>query len=419
MTTTEVHGPVSTLPATRELEPSDILRAAEALVQTLRSRADEAAALRRLPDSTIAEAQRAGVFSLLLPRELGGAEGSARDFVHLVRTLARGDLASAWTLGFLTVHGWLMLRFPAEARAEMFVDGRPALVALSARPPGTARRVEGGYELTGRWGYCSGVMHAPWVAVIGLLDGTDDEDPSAVQGLEENASLFLLPKADVELLDTWHMAGMQGTGSHDVEADRVFVPAHRRIGIGQWSGRQNLSAAAYPCELNAYDTRDLLSFLFPAMAVGAAQGVLTDFEERIQVRRAAFTNTAVADTAAGQLRYARAVSALRLAEAALDRALCEVEQINGSTTGNMTHEQRTMLKLDCLSTIRMAWESMHLVLNGSGSSVFKAADPTQRVVRDMQVLMSHLTIDEDRMLSKSGEILLGRATDADPTRNFT
>ncbi|WP_155056738.1 acyl-CoA dehydrogenase family protein [Streptomyces blattellae] len=419
MTTTETSRPAMSAEESKDLRPEQILQAAQELVPRLRERAVEAEALRRLPDATIADAERARIFSLLIPRELGGAGGDVRDFANLLRILAQGDLSSAWTLGFLTVHAWLMVRFPAEARAELFADGTPPLVTMSARPPGKAVPVEGGYELSGRWGYCSAVMHADWVAVVGLVDGVDDHTANAVQGLDDKASMFLVPKSDVEVLDTWYMAGMQGTGSHDVQVNGAFVPSHRSIAIDAWHIRDNLAAAAYPGVLYSYDTRDVLSFLKPAMAIGAAQGLLSDFRERIERRNAAFTKTPMADTAPGQMRYARALAALRMAESSLETALSLIEQANESSTDELSHEVRVLLKLDNLNTYRMAWECIELILAGSGSSVFKSDDPTQRAVRDMQMLLSHLTIDEDRMFSKSGEILLGRATDADPTQNFT
>lgn len=419
MTADPVNGTALAAERPIRLRPADVLQSARDLVPLLRARATEAQTLRRMPDATIDDAERAGIFSLLVPPEMGGAGGDARDFVDLVRILAQGDLAAAWTLSFLTVHAWLMLRFPAEAQTELFRYGKAPLVTMSARPPGTAVAVDGGHILTGRWGYCSAVMHADWICVVGVVAEPGASTPGAVQGLADQASMFLVPKAEAEVLDTWQMAGMQATGSHDVRIDGTFVPAHRSIEIGSWHIRDNLAAAFYPGEIYTYDTRDLLSFLKPAMAVGAAEGLLADFRARVERRNAAFTTTRVADTVAGQMRYARALTALRTAEASLDRALALIQDANSSTAEPLTHEQRVFVKLDGMSTYRMAWECIDLIVRGSGSSVFKADDPTQRVMRDMEMLLSHMTIDEDRMFSKSGEILLGRATEDDPTVNFT
>jgi alkylation response protein AidB-like acyl-CoA dehydrogenase len=388
------------------LDADVILGRARALVPRLRERAEETERLRRLPESTVKDAADAGFFSLLLPRSLGGAGGDLKEFAALVRTLARGDLSAAWVLGFLTAHSWLLARFPAEAQHEVFRDGAQGLMAWSANPPGQAVPVEGGYEVTGYWGYCSGVLHADWVVVTGIIEGRDEP------------TLFLVPRADVDVQDTWYMAGMQGTGSNDVKLAGRFVPSHRSADFDDWVGRKNPGAALHPEHLYSYDARSLLMFLFPSMAVGAAEALLDDYRGRLERRRAAFSKTLAGDTVPGQIRYARSLSALRLAQAALERTLELTVQANENRSENMSDELRSLVKLDCLSVCRMAWESVEVGLAGSGSSVFKTTDPAQRVVRDLHVLLSHMTIDEDGMQAKAGEILLGRATEADPAKNF-
>lgn len=389
------------------LDSGAILTRARALVPRLRERAAEGERLRRLPDATIKDATAAGIFWLLLPRSVGGAGGDLRDFVTLIRTLAQGDLSSAWTLGFLTAHSWLMARFPADVQQEAFGDGAPALMAFSANPPGKAVPVPGGYEVTGYWGYCSGIMHADWVVITAIIEGRDE------------VTLFLLHREDIDVQDTWYMAGLQGTGSNDVKLEQRFVPAHRTVDFDDLLGRRNPGAQLHPETLYTYDARSLLSFLFPSMAVGAAESLLEDYRGRLERRRAAFTKTLTGDTVSGQIRYARAVSALRLAQAALDKTVELTVQANASSPETLSVELQAVLKLDCLSICRMAWESVEIILGGSGSSVFKTADRTQHVMRDLHVLLSHMTIDEDGMQAKAGEILLGRATEADPAKNFT
>jgi alkylation response protein AidB-like acyl-CoA dehydrogenase len=393
--------------ALETLDPGVILDRASALVPRLRERAEETERLRRLPESTIKDAAGAGIFSLLLPRSLGGAGGDLRAFVTLIRTLAQGDLSAAWTLGFFTVHGWLMARYPAEVQQELFRGGAQALMAMSANPPGKALPVAGGYEVTGYWGYCSGVMHADWVVVTAIIQGRDQ------------VTLFLLPRADVDVKDTWYMAGMQGTGSNDVQLDGQFVPAHRSVDFDHLFGRNNPGAVLHPEPLYTYDARNLLTFLFPSMAVGAAEAVLDDYRNRLERRRAAFSKNLTGDTVPGQIRYARSVSALRLAQASLERILELTIQANASSSATISDELLALIKLDCVSICQMAWKSVQTGLAGSGSSVFKTTDRTQQVLRDLQVLLSHLTIDEDGMQAKAGEILLGRAAEADPARNFT
>ena len=392
-------------------EAAEILERVRGLAPVFRERAAESERLRRLPDETIADAEAAGMFSLLLPRSLGGAGGGLREFVTLVRTLAQADLSASWALGFLTAHNWLLARFPDEVQEEVFRDGAPGLMALVAHPTGKAVPVDGGYELTGHWRYCSGVMHADWIVLTGAVEG------------REGVLFFLVPKDDAEVLDVWHMAGMQGTGSNDVRLDARFVPASRMVPFDNLFGRDTAGARLHPEPIYGYDARTLLTFFFPVMALGAAEGAIADYRQRLEQRRAAFSATIVGDTVAGQMRYARAVSELRMAQARLEQTVeltiaANANEAAGDRAQGMSHELRAAIKLDCMNICRTAWKAIEIALDGSGSSIYKQSDRTQHVVRDMHVLLSHMTIDEDGFLSRSGEILLGRATDPDPTRDF-
>ncbi len=387
--------------------PEEVLDRVRELVGPLRERVGETEDLSRLPQATITDALDAGLFSLLLPAALGGSGGGLRDVADVIRILAQGDPSAAWTLGFLTEHNWMLARWPREAQDDVFSTGAPVLMAAVANPPGTATPVPGGYLVSGYWGYCSGVLHSSWVQVSAFIEGRD------------RPSLFLVPAADVDVQDTWHMSAMRGSGSHDVRLDGCFVPAHRSVDIDVWHSRRNHGGRLYPEPLYTYDARDLLVFLVPALAVGAAEAMVELYRARLERRKAAFTATPAADTPAGQMRYARSVSALRAAQALLDSAIEQTVEFNEGTSEEMPDERRALIKLDCLRICRLAWESIELGVAGSGSVIYRSSDITQHFVRDIQVILSHLTIDEDGMHTAVGEILLGRATDPDPARNFT
>ena len=387
--------------------PSDVIDRTRELIPRLRERIDETEELRRLPDATIQDARDAGIFSLLLPASLGGSAGGLRDFVTVLRYLAQGDPTVAWTVGFLTEHNWMLARWPKETQDEVFADGAPVFMAAVANPPRKAVPVPGGYEVTGYWGYGSGIMHSSWVQVTAIIEGA------------ERPSLFLVPREDVDVQDTWYMSGMKGTGSHDIKLDGQFVPGHRVVDIDQWHSRRNHGADLHPEAVYGYDARDLLNFIVPALMVGAAEATHDLYRERLDHRRAAFSKELSGETAMGQARYARSLSALRTAQALLESAQDQIVESNAASSAELSDELRALLKLDCLSICRQAWESIETGLRGSGSAIYKSSDVTQHFVRDMQTLLGHLTIDEDGMQSKAGEILLGRATEPDPARNFT
>ncbi|HEY0813097.1 MAG TPA: hypothetical protein VGE11_07430 [Pseudonocardia sp.] len=392
--------------ATISVSSTEVLERTRALVPRLRERITETEELRRLPADTVDDAEAAGIFSLLLPTSLGGSAGTVHDFAEVVRTLAQGDPTAAWTLGFLVEHNWMLARWPRETQEEVFAAGGPVLMAAVANPPGKATAVEGGYLVSGYWGYCSGVMHAAWVQVVATVEGRD------------RPSLFLLPREDVDVQDTWYMSGMKGSGSHDIRLDRQFVPAHRAVDIDQWHSRHNHGAALHPEPLYAYDARDLLVFIIPALVVGAAEAMLEMYRARVERRRAAFSPVLAADTVAGQIRYAEAMSALRGAQSLLTAALDLTVEVNAQSPDELSDRVRALIKLDCLTICRLAKESIDFGVGGSGSAIYKSSDITQHFLRDIQMILSHLTIDDDGMRAQAGAILLGRA-EPDPARNFT
>ncbi len=392
--------------ARTSLTPEVVLERARALVPRLRERIAETERLRRLPEATIRESIDAGILSLVLPRFLGGAGGDLREYVELMRVLAHGDPSAAWVLGFFATYNWWMARWPAAAQQEFFANNCPTRVAGVANPPGCAEPTEGGYLVSGYWGYCSGVMHAEWVEVMASIEG--DDSPKK----------FILPSEDVDVHDTWRMLGMIGTGSHHVELNRKFVPYRRSFDVRAFLSRDNPGSTMYPEELYSYDVRDAVTFMIPAIIFGTAEALLELYRGRLDRRRELFSGTPVADTVYGQLRYARAVAALRAARAVLDSAVALTIEANESSAESMGDEMRAHIKLDCLTLCRMAWESVELGIGGSGTSMYQSDDITQHFVRDMQVAMSHLTLDHDVMATQAGAILLGRATDPEPARFF-
>lgn len=388
------------------LAPDVVLERAGALVPRLRERWAETEQLRQLPEATLLESTDAEIFSLILPRSLGGAGGGLRDYVELMRVLARGDPSAAWVLGFITTHNWFMARWPAEAQKEFFASNCPARMAGVANPPGRAEPAEGGYLVSGYWGYCSGVMHAEWVDVAAIIDG--DDSPRK----------FVVPRAEIAVHDTWRMLGMIGTGSHHVGLSRTFVPSRRSFDLASFMSRHNPGSAMYPEPLYCYDVRDAVTFMIPAIIVGAAEALLELYRQRLDRRHELFSRNVIGNTVHGQLRYARAVAALRAARAVLDSAVTQTIEANAGSAEAMSDEMRAHIKLDCLTLCRLAWESAELGLGGSGTSLYQSDDITQHLVRDMQVALSHLTLDHDVMASKAGAILLGRATGPEPARDL-
>src|SRR5690349_11080953 len=169
-------------------------------VTRLAERARHAEELRRLPDSTVDDYLASGLSDLLVPARYGGLQAPWQEILDPVRRMAHGCASSAWTLGFYTLHNWMMALFGEEAQEEAFAT-RPFLAPAPLAPTGRGTTVDGGVRLSGRWSWATGVMHGNWI-IVGALCGPDTGIYPA---------LALLPIGDVTVKDVWHTDGMCAT----------------------------------------------------------------------------------------------------------------------------------------------------------------------------------------------------------------
>jgi 3-hydroxy-9,10-secoandrosta-1,3,5(10)-triene-9,17-dione monooxygenase len=207
-------------PITTEIpEPSEIIGRARALIPVLAKRSLEGRRTRRIPDETIADMQRAGFFRVLQPRRWGGYEMDLNTFYDVQLALAEGDMSTAWIYGVSGVHPWFMALLDDRAAQEVWSRDNSALICSSLMPAGKATPTPGGFRLGGRWRYASCCEHCGWALLGGLVAKNDGQPPEG--------RIFLLPRSDYRSIDTWHVSGLQGTGSWDVIVDDAFVPDYR------------------------------------------------------------------------------------------------------------------------------------------------------------------------------------------------
>ena len=143
-------------------EPADIIARARALIPTLAERSREARRLRRIPDETIADMQRAGFFRVLQPKRWGGYEMDLHTFYDVELALGEGDMSTAWIYGVSGVHPWFMALLDDRAAQEVWGEDTSVLICSSLMPAGQATAVDGGYRLSGRWRYASCCVHCDW-----------------------------------------------------------------------------------------------------------------------------------------------------------------------------------------------------------------------------------------------------------------
>lgn len=201
--------------------PAALIERARAMIPTLKTRARQTTLDGNVPAETVAEMQEAGFFRILQPKRWGGYEMHPNTFFEVQKALAEGCMSTGWIYGVLGCHPYELALFHDEAQREVWGDnGGAMLVSSTYQPVGKVEKVEGGFYLSGRWGFSSGSTHCGWV-LLGALNFDTDGGPPDMR-------TFLLPRGDYQVIEgTWDVFGLQGTGSFDILVERVFVPEHR------------------------------------------------------------------------------------------------------------------------------------------------------------------------------------------------
>lgn len=372
---------------------ADMLRRAEALVPGLRARAEDAERLRRLPEVTVQELGDAGVFALLAPVGVGGYGLGAKTYGEVIRRLARGCASTAWTAGHLAEHAWMLARWPREVQDEVFADGRQPLAAATSAPVGRARKVAGGYAISGDWSFASGIMHSQWVLLAVQEDGVRMQ--------------ALVPVADLELFDAWHTDGLRGTGSNDLRADGLFVPGHRVLDWALLSGSRNPGSFVHPDPLIHAPMATLLNLVAPAVALGSAEYALELFRDQLLATRTRNgAGVRQADSPLAQARYAKASGLAATAKLHWESALSLLAAA-GQPKSGLPESQRATFRLSLALSAEAAQDVVRLAVAGSGGSIHRLSHPLQRIQRDTGVLLNHPTLVIDPILEQAGRGLLG------------
>ena len=233
-----------------------------------RAAANEAA--RGLLPETLQELHEAGLFRFLQPARVGGAELDYVSLVDIGSELARGDSSVAWVVTNLASHHWMLAMWPEEAQDLLWGADPDVLIASSfVLPAGKAERAAGGYRLSGRWPFSSGVDCSSWNMLAGMVRADDGGAPEH--------RIFLVSEADYRVLDTWHASGLAGTASHDVVVEEAFVPEPMSVAVAELKGGPTPGAAVNPSPLYQIPVFALFPHILTGPALGNAKAVLEGF----------------------------------------------------------------------------------------------------------------------------------------------
>jgi alkylation response protein AidB-like acyl-CoA dehydrogenase len=368
---------------------------ARALAPLIRGAADEAERERRMPERVAAAMAEAGLYRVAVPELYGGSECDPRTQIETIEAVSAVDGAIGWNLMIGVENlGFLGPALPPATADKIFADPR-LVVAGALNPLGRAAPVDGGYRVSGQWPFASGCHNAHyfWGQCIVYEDGVPVKTRSGGPLLRE----ALIPRDEYEILDTWHVAGLRGSGSHDVRVSDVFVPAER------------ITATSEPLRLNLPIYRmpalNRLAYNKVGVATGIARGALDAFAELAGQTRRRLSSSALRDKPAVQRAMAEAEVGLRSARALVFEAVDAVWQ--KALAGRPTEpRERALVHLACSHAVRAAGDAVALVHEAVGTRANFEGHPLERRLRDVRVVPQHLTVSS-QWLETAGGVLLG------------
>lgn len=383
--------------ALKRLTPEELVRRAVALRPLLEAHSAESEALRRPVDSVWQALRDSGVFYHFVPKAYGGLEFSLETFIDAMLPLGEGCASTGWVASFCVEHNWMLAQFSKAAQDEIFGGGWPYVIAPGVTmPPGQAVPVEGGYRLTGRWKWGTGVMHADWILATGMIPG---ESPPRML-------FFVFPAADASVIDTWRMDGMVGTGSHDIAADALFVPEHRVIDMGLMREGRAPGALLHSNPIYRMPMLPFLGITAAIPAVGSAHATVRRFRDRLGVRVLHGTAQAQGEKPIAQVRLAQAEMHARTAEILLRDAARQCMALADRGTPS-TADERIYIRVQIATLMDHCRQAIRIVCEASGSSAHALDNPLQRALRDINVMASHVVYDLDMALELRGRTLVG------------
>ncbi|HYD08936.1 MAG TPA: acyl-CoA dehydrogenase family protein [Acidimicrobiales bacterium] len=369
-----------------------LLERVRAVVPLIAERAPTAEEARKPDDDVIEALCATGVFKAFVPARYGGYELDLETYADIGIEVAEACPSTGWITTFYMEHNWLLGMFPPETQDALFSTQEYILSPGAVNPSGKAVRRDDHLELTGRWQFGTGIVHADWVLLSGLIDGDDPPFPR----------MFLVPPSDVTIEDTWHVDGMAATGSHDIVATSVKVPLDHVSLLAM--GVQD-TADSY---LRRIPMRPFLALTAGLPAVGCARRAVRLFQERMTERVLFGTTKRQSETSAAQIRLGSVAARAAMAERAMRAAAAEM---NACARGELELPplEHVRLRTEIALVVRQCRDVVRDVLEASGAKAHFLSNELQRIHRDVHVVAAHTVFDVEGVANEYGRALLEAA----------
>jgi 3-hydroxy-9,10-secoandrosta-1,3,5(10)-triene-9,17-dione monooxygenase len=384
-----------------------MLARARALVPRLRERASRSEEMRRLPPETERELHEAGLFRIVQPKRVGGCELDYVALIDCADAIGQGDASAAWNFANLASHHWMLAMFDRRAQDLVWGKDPNALIASSfIFPAGRAKKVDGGYVLRGSWPFSSGVDASEWNMLASVVWSDDEAD-----GIEYR--IFLLPKNDYRIKDTWEATGLRGTGSNDVEVHDAFVAESMTVAVSDLAGGPTPGSAVNPNALYTLPVFSLFPYVLSGVALGNAQACLDDYVGLARHSASTYNRAKLSDLQTTQIKIAEASSKIDAARLIM-RSAC-IEALKDARRGRIPDmAAKTRMRRDGAFSVNLCTEAVSLLFAASGARGLYTSGALQRQFRDAHAINSHIAFNFDAAGTNYGRVALGL-----PSENLT
>lgn len=361
---------------------------AKSLLGLVREHADASETQRHLKSEVANAFAREGLFRIAAPIDFFGSEQDPVTQIETIETIASVDGSAAWNL-MIGIETFGLIA-PGFTHCRELIEDQSVIMCSSTASAGRAEKVDGGYRVTGRWGFCSGCHNSDLFGATVFIYENGEREESGHQYL-------VVPKAQFEILDTWHTSGLCGSGSHDVLLEDVFVPEERLVApLGKV---QNQSA------LLRMPFRSRLCYNKVAIAFGLARSALDSFVELAEGKVPRFTSKSLKNRGWAQRAIAESEVRVRSARALvieLVESLWEKARLDQP----VSDKEAAIFQLACSDAVRGCIASVNQLVEAAGTTANQKGHPLERTARDIRVVGQHQTVAPHH-IEDAGRVLLG------------
>jgi 3-hydroxy-9,10-secoandrosta-1,3,5(10)-triene-9,17-dione monooxygenase len=382
----------------------DLLDRAKALRPMLMERAAATEAERRVSDEVTRALVEAGLYRLGQPGRFGGYEYGPSDLLKLGFEIGRGCGSTGWCAMIANVNAWLASYWPLEAQQEIWGDNPDHLVTGTFVPTGRCEAADGGFRVWGRWPFASNCDNSDWLFVSALLPEVEGQPPSV--------GWFMVPRSDLGIdQDSWHVAGMQGTGSKTLFADDpIFVPAHRVIRFADVERGTTPGRGIAGNVMAGFNFATMGAVTLVAPLLGTAQAALDWYAEAMRVKvKASLKPGAPMGVAQSPQAQARAGEAQVRIDAAMTLLLADLVPLEARVRAgeDLAVADRIRIRRDIGFAARAAADAVNLLFEGAGAAAGGLDAPIQRYWRDVNAAARHASLDTQAIYALVGQTCFG------------